>query len=257
MPFTVRNGVQLYYDASGQGTPVLYHTGGGGDGRMWSLAGYTQATSGCRNIVMDHRGHGRSDAPSSLEDHELGEYVADLFAVLDDAGVERSVVIGYSGGARISTAAAAAHPDRFLALACIGYVPSDTDEGGLELAAEVRRIGMRKLMEEYAAVESEVPPAWLIDNLATTTSEMFVLCLEARRSTNNWDCLAQITAPVLLVSGTEESSISDLDAAIERIARCQGMRLDGYGHLQTFWHAEVTAPLIVDFLRSQVPNFSG
>jgi pimeloyl-ACP methyl ester carboxylesterase len=112
-------------------------------------------------------------------------------------------------------------------------------------------------MEEYAAVESEVPPAWLIDNLATTTSEMFVLCLEARRSTNNWDCLAQITAPVLLVSGTEESSISDLDAAIERIARCQGMRLDGYGHLQTFWHAEVTAPLIVDFLRSQVPNFSG
>ena len=24
----------------------------------------------------------------------------------------------------------------------------------------------------------------------------------------------------------------------------------GYGHLQAFWHGEVTAPLIADFLRS-------
>jgi len=213
VPTTVRNGIHLYFEDSGDGMPVLYHTGGGGDGRMWTRAGYTQALSGCRHILMDHRGHGRSDSPTSLEDHRIVEYVEDLVAVLDAADVDRSIVIGYSGGARVAIAAAAAHPDRFLAVACIGYVPSDTDEGSLELAEEVRRIGMRKLMEEFGSVEPEPPPAWLIDNLASTSSETFALCLEAWRSASNWEGLPRIAGPVLLVNGTEESTKVGVDAA--------------------------------------------
>lgn len=255
MPTTVRNRIHLYFEETGDGIPILYHTGGGGDGRMWTHAGYTHAFPGCRHILMDHRGHGRSDSPTSLEDHGIDEYVEDLVAVLDAADVDRSIAIGYSGGARVAIAAAAAHPDRFLALACIGYVPSDADEGSLELAEEVRRIGMRELMEEFGKVESEPPPSWLIDNLASTSSEMFALCLEAWRSASNWEDLPRIVAPVLLVNGTEESTQADLDGALERIPNCEGVRLEGYGHLQTFWHAEATAPVIAEFLRTKVPDF--
>jgi (E)-2-((N-methylformamido)methylene)succinate hydrolase len=251
MSSTARNGVNLFYEDLGEGVPLLFHTGGGGDGRMWQLAGYTQALSGCRHILMDHRGHGQSDAPANLADHQLGEYVADLFAILDAAGVERAVLIGYSGGARVAFASAVAKPERCIALVGIGSVPTPSHEGSPELAARVRSIGMRKLMEEFAAGETEVPPAWLINNLATTSSEMFALALEAWATASTWDGLPTISAPSLLVSGTEECTQEEMDAAVARIPQGEGLRLDGYGHLQTFWHSEVTAPAILAFLRSK------
>jgi pimeloyl-ACP methyl ester carboxylesterase len=257
MPTTIRNGVRLYFEDSGEGVPVLFHTGGGGDGRMWQLAGYTQALSGYRHILLDHRGHGQSDCPANLEDHRLTEYVADLFATLDAVGVERAVLIGYSGGARVALAAAIADPERCLALVGIGSVPAPIHEGSPDLAGTVRSIGMRKLMEEFGAGETEAPPPWLIDNLATTSSEMFALALEAWTSASTWDGLPRISAPTLLVSGTEECTQVQMGAAVARIPDCEGLRLDGYGHLQAFWHSEVTAQAILGFLRSKVQGSPG
>ena len=39
-------------------------------------AGYTDAIAGCRQILLDHRGHGRSDGPTTVEGHLMEEYVA-------------------------------------------------------------------------------------------------------------------------------------------------------------------------------------
>jgi non-heme chloroperoxidase len=64
MPYTRRAGVRLHYQDAGSGPAVLLHTGGGGDGRMWELAGYTAALAGYRTLVLDHRGHGGSDCPA-------------------------------------------------------------------------------------------------------------------------------------------------------------------------------------------------
>src|SRR5215471_12218090 len=99
MPYVNRAGVRLYYEHAGSGPVVLLHTGGGGDGRMWELAGYTGTLTGYRTLLMDHRGHGRSDCPAGLAAHRMSEYVADVIAVLDDAGVDRAALVGYSFGA--------------------------------------------------------------------------------------------------------------------------------------------------------------
>ncbi len=45
MPYATRAGVRLHYTDEGTG-PVLLHTGGGGDGRMWELAGCTNTLQG-------------------------------------------------------------------------------------------------------------------------------------------------------------------------------------------------------------------
>lgn len=54
MPYTRRAGVRLHYQDAGSGPAVLLHTGGGGDGRMWDLAGYTAALAGYRTLVLDN-----------------------------------------------------------------------------------------------------------------------------------------------------------------------------------------------------------
>src|ERR1700674_1094217 len=107
MATAIRHGVRLHYSDLGAGPAVFFHTGGGGDGTMWKTAGYVDGLPGRRHLLFDHRGHGRSDKPERLEAHRMVEYIADVIAVLDHAGVDRAAMVGYSDGARLLYALAA------------------------------------------------------------------------------------------------------------------------------------------------------
>lgn len=95
-------------------------------------------------------------------------------------------------------------------------------------------------MEEMSAGEAEPAPGWLVDNLATTSSEMFALYLEASaESPNVWALLPEVRAPALLVvGGSELGDPADLDRAIARLPDATAVVQPGYGHLQNFWQAQ-------------------
>jgi pimeloyl-ACP methyl ester carboxylesterase len=250
MPEITRAGVQLFYSESGDGTAVLFHTGGAGDGQMWRMAGYTDIIGGCLQILLDHRGRGRSGRPADMEAHRQEEYVADVFAVLDHVGADRAVLIGYSFGASVVYAAAAAHPERCCAVVGIGGLgpPDEVSTVRPPIIDQLRDRGTRAVIEEMAARESEPCPAWLLDNLSTTDAEMFALqlegCLDAASA---WEHFPLITTPVLIVCGELEDD-GEAALAASTLANVTAVVLPGYGHLQAFWHGEVTAPLIRDFL---------
>jgi pimeloyl-ACP methyl ester carboxylesterase len=220
---------------------------------MWEMAGYTDVIGGCRQILLDHRGHGRSGRPSDVERHQLDEYVADVIAVLDAAHVEQAVLVGYSAGAVIAYATAAAHPDRCSGIVGIGGLgPPDEQVMGQSprLVRELREQGTRWVMEEMASSENEPCPQWLVDNLSETDAEMFVLQLEGWASApTEWAVFPKITAPTFIVCGEHEDA-GEASLAASRLADGTAVVLPGYGHLQAFWHGEVTAPLIRDFLVS-------
>jgi alpha-beta hydrolase superfamily lysophospholipase len=65
MTYVNSGGRRLFYSASGDGPPVLWHAGGCGDGTMWRTAGYLSALPGYRHLLFDHRGHGQSAAPAA------------------------------------------------------------------------------------------------------------------------------------------------------------------------------------------------
>lgn len=98
MPFlSSSDGVRLHYEIAGSGPPLVLHTGGAGDGSMWRDAGYVEALSTIRTcILFDHRGHGRSDQPTSAEAHGVMRYVDDIIALLDHLGFESAAFWGYS-----------------------------------------------------------------------------------------------------------------------------------------------------------------
>ena len=251
MPTAERDGVKLHFDDRGEGPPILFHTGGAGDGRMWELAGYTGTLDGHRHILMDHRGHGRSGAPEGVEAHRIQEYVADVAAVLDAAGVESAAFVGYSAGAEIGYRFAAMHPDRCSALVAIGGFPEPGDDPALNIpyAAHIRRTGLRTAMEEMSASEVEPAPAWLVDHLSTTDTEMFALLLEAwADASNGSDVLPNIGCPALIIVGDGEADAASAERAAAQMPDGRAVVLPGYGHLQTFWHSEVTGPHIREFL---------
>lgn len=251
MPTVDRGGVRLWYADVGTGPAVLLHTGGCGDSDMWERAGYADALGGARLLSLDHRGHGRSGRPAGLEAHRLPEYVADVVGVLDDAGVERAALVGYSGGAFTAYAVAAGHPDRVTAVVGIGGVelPDEGSDDVAEQARQVRATGTRAAITAMAAAEDEPCPDWLLKNLCGTDTEMFALLLQGLHEGNSeWPWFRTITAPTLIIAGEHEDEQGETAAAAAALADGEHVLLPGFGHLQAFWHGEVTAPLVRDFL---------
>jgi pimeloyl-ACP methyl ester carboxylesterase/hemoglobin-like flavoprotein len=99
-----------------------------------------------RLIVFDARGTGMSDA--AVGETLLEDRAADLRAVLDAAGAERSVVIGLGEGAATALLFAATHPERARALVLYaasarstagdGHPHGPTPEQQAEVAARIR-----------------------------------------------------------------------------------------------------------------------
>lgn len=257
MPAARRGGVRIFYEEVGAGPTVLLHTGGGGDGQMWRAAGYLAALSGYRTLVMDHRGHGRSDCPSDPAAHQLAEYVADVVAVLDAAGVDRAALVGYSFGARVAYGVASRHPHRIAAVIGLGTLdPFEPDPAGdAAWAREVRAQGMPAAMQAIAAAEPEPAPGWLLDNLSATDGEMFALLLEGLGTAPSvWDELPAITSPVLVMCGElEEAGAGErARAAVSRLSDGRAVVFPDLAHLQLFWRTDRTLPHLVDFLRGAI-----
>jgi pimeloyl-ACP methyl ester carboxylesterase len=100
------NGVDLYYEAAGDGFPLVLVHGGGVDARMWDdqVGPFAERY---RVVRYDLRGAGRSgwvDAPYSHRD--------DLAGLLDHLGAERAVVVGLSLGGAVALDFALAYPER-------------------------------------------------------------------------------------------------------------------------------------------------
>jgi pimeloyl-ACP methyl ester carboxylesterase len=253
VPYVNRAGVRLYYEDAGSGRVVLLHTGGGGDGRMWKLAGYPAALAGYRLLLMDHRGHGRSDCPAGIAPHRMSEYVADVTAVLDDAGADRAALVGYSAGAEVIFAVSSRHPDRIVAVAGIGAVGApDSGEGDVAAwVAAIRAEGMRAAMERIAAQEPQRPPDWLMDNLAETDAEMFALLVEAwAGEPGSWAAFPAIPAPALIICGENEEPDAARHAqlAARTLPHGSAAVLPGLSHLQAFWRTDLSCPPLTAFL---------
>lgn len=71
-----------------------------------------------RVLTWDLRGHGRSAAPDGP--YTIAELAGDLATVLDDASIDRAVVLGHSAGGVIALQFALDHPQRVAGLVLVG-----------------------------------------------------------------------------------------------------------------------------------------
>jgi pimeloyl-ACP methyl ester carboxylesterase len=81
---------------------------------------------GLRVISWNHRGVGRSARPSDQSRVGMDAFVEDAIAVLDDAGVDRCVVAGWSNGVNTAFELALLHPERVTGLFAVAGVPGGT-----------------------------------------------------------------------------------------------------------------------------------
>jgi pimeloyl-ACP methyl ester carboxylesterase len=78
---------------------------------------------GLHVISWNHRGVGRSARPDDEARVDMAAFVEDAVAVLDDAGVDRCVVMGWSIGVNTAFELAVRHPDRVAGVFAVAGVP--------------------------------------------------------------------------------------------------------------------------------------
>lgn len=113
-------GVELYYEIHGEGAPLVLLHGGVNPSAVYG-APLAEMAKNFKVIAIHARGHGLSrdsDAPWSVE-----QAADDVAAVLNDRGIEKASVMGYSFGGKIALQFAFRHPDMLdkLVIVSAGY----------------------------------------------------------------------------------------------------------------------------------------
>ena len=126
-----RDGVQIHYEAQGDGPAVLLSHGYGATSQMW--AGQLPALAErWRVIAWDMRGHGLTDSPEDPSVYSEAETVADMTAILDAEGADEAVIGGLSLGGYMSLAFHLVHPQRTRALMLFDTGPGYNNPKGRE-----------------------------------------------------------------------------------------------------------------------------
>jgi pimeloyl-ACP methyl ester carboxylesterase len=119
--------MKIAYQRQGSGPPVLLIHGVGGDSSNWGPIAERLMTR-FDVIAMDLRGHGKSDLIAAPVD--VHDFARDAVQVLDEAGVAKCRVVGFSLGGPVAQALTLEYPARVEKLAVIGTVCGRTPDEG-------------------------------------------------------------------------------------------------------------------------------
>lgn len=120
------NDIEMYYETSGQGEPLVLLHGFYGSGLAWAKL-VPEFAKHYRVIVPDLRGHGRSTNPAKRFTHR--QSALDVFALLDALEIRQFKAMGISTGGMTLIHMATQQPSRVEAMVLIGatiYFPEQS-----------------------------------------------------------------------------------------------------------------------------------
>jgi pimeloyl-ACP methyl ester carboxylesterase len=217
------DGVDLHYESTGSGVPIVFAHEFAGDMRSWEpqvryFARYH------RVITYNARGYPPSSVPADVTSYSQQRAVDDLVAVMDHAGIERAHIAGLSMGGFAALHFGLQHPDRALSL-CIagcgyGAEPAQRARFREEAAASAAMLleqGMEAFAQKYADGPTRMPfkradPRGFAEFRSQFASHSALgsantqLGVQRERPSlyNLTDALAALTVPTLIINGDED-----------------------------------------------------
>jgi pimeloyl-ACP methyl ester carboxylesterase len=265
-------GVDLAADVEGpwHGSVVLLLHGGGQTRHSWQGTERVLAGQGFLSFVVDLRGHGESDwAPDA--DYSIDAYADDLRAVAAEIG-RPAALVGASLGGLSSLVAAGEQPAVDCSALVLVDVAPHMSQDGRERIGEFMRAhpdGFASIAEAGDAVSRYLPhrprPAdlsGLTKNLREGDDGRYYwhwdpkfldgrLGQDVAAAGARFDrAAATVTAPMLLVRGTESEVVSDADVAAFRAAvpRAEHVEVPKARHMVAGDQNDLFTASVVEFL---------
>ncbi len=263
MPHANLGVIDLYWERQGQGPPLLFISGTGGDLRNRPGALDGPLPERFDVVAYDQRGMGRSAKPDIP--YTMANYGDDAAALMAHLGWEDALVIGVSFGGMVAQELVLRHPPRVrrLVLACT----SPGGAGGASFAFhEIAHLtGEARARHMIPITDTRRDEAWARANRDAMQELVFMGSadpfadepghaegarrqLAARAKHDTWDRLGAISCPVLIAAGRYDGIA--LPETQHRLAgRIPGAELQFFdgGHLFTM-QDPAAMPAIMDFL---------
>lgn len=130
MGYAEVSGIKIFYEISGEGYPVIFVHGFGGDRTEW----FVQAPALSKQfkvIVFDNRGAGKSDRPNHPYTMEI--YSDDIANLMDYLKIDKAHVIGVSLGGMIVLNFVLRHPNKVNKLVLINTFAGFPNQQGITM----------------------------------------------------------------------------------------------------------------------------
>jgi pimeloyl-ACP methyl ester carboxylesterase len=269
MPISSINGIQLYWELSGDGEPAVLVHGSWGDHHNWDLV--TPGLSKSLNVATyDRRGHSRSERPPGQG--SIHEDVADLAALIEHLFGGPAHVIGNSFGAAVALNLAIERPELIRSLVAhepplFALLEGETQVQGALAAVQERIAAVVPLLHsgDFAGAARRFvetiafgPGAW--DQLPQATRDIFTsnaptwldelqepgwMMLDLKR-------LGAFSAPALLSNGGESPPFFPL--VVQRISaalpHARKHVFPTAGHVPHLSHPGEYVPVVREFIQS-------
>jgi pimeloyl-ACP methyl ester carboxylesterase len=243
MPYlNASDGVKLYYEEAGTGTPVVFVHEFGGDLRSWEpQMRYFSRRYRC--IAFAARGYAPSGVPDEIERYSQGIAARDIRDVLDALDVDCAHVVGLSMGGFATLHFGLDYPvrARSLVVAGAGYGAEKEFEDyfrevSLEVARQFEAQGAEQFAKTYSLAASRIafqvkdPRGWnefasMLGEHSARGSALTMRGVQARRPSiyDLEERLKAMTVPTLVVVGDEDDHCLQPGIFLKRTVPASGL----------------------------------
>jgi pimeloyl-ACP methyl ester carboxylesterase len=264
---TAKDGVRLYYEEAGSGTPLIFIHEFAGDLRSWEpqmrfFARYF------RCIAYNARGFPPSDVPEDPGRYSQAHARDDAVAVLDHLGIDRAHVVGLSMGGFATLHVGISYPQRARSLVIggcgYGAEPGKREpfQAECEAAAASFESNWTEAVKRYALGPTRVqfqnkdPRGWaeFERQFAEQSAKGHALTMRGvqMRRPSLWeltDAMKRIDVPVLIMTGDEDEPCLEPALLMKRSIATAGLVVLPYsGHTINIEEPQAFNQAVLEFL---------
>jgi pimeloyl-ACP methyl ester carboxylesterase len=265
------NGVDLWYEISGEGEPVV-QIHGAGFGHFNFAPATPELAKRFKVVDFDMRGYGKSDRP--VQHYDMEVWADDVAGLLDALDIREAHVHGTSMGGMIAIVFAGKYPERTASVVVncaaaklglagrlvfknwIDIATLDPDGPGSRILAEL--ISWQALSKAFLETPDGVAAIDTIQQILRDSNriEVFTAACEAMCDMDLREWLPKITSPALVLGGDEDVTMTPWDqgpagagqqAIADGIPGAEKHVIQGSNHSTVFDNTAEHNRVVIDF----------
>jgi pimeloyl-ACP methyl ester carboxylesterase len=267
MPRMGINGIELYYEDTGSGFPVVFCHEFAGDYRSWEpqVRAFDRLY---RCITYSQRGFPPSSVPADADAYSQDLLIEDLRGLVEHLAIPRAHFVGFSMGGSVVLNFALRYPELCRSIALVGTGAGSTNRERFErdirdVVGLIRERGMRSFADIYAEgptrqpFKRKDPYGWSVfrDQLAEHAADGQAYSMQGvmlRRPTifSLESDVRQLEVPALIAIGDEDEPCVDVAVFLKRTMPSAGLVvLPQCGHAINLEEPALFNSSVLDFLR--------
>lgn len=214
--------------------------------RMWDKV-VPRLAQQFRVIRFDVRGTGQSGPATDESLYSLERYAEDAAAILDELGIERTIVWSMAWGSRAAVVFAARKPERVILLA---LYDASVHRADVEAQGEGRRKAFA--LQEAAGIPLiERPDGWNEHRDRDSARQGYSA---AGRFEDLPAELDKIKVPTLVATGDNDPNLVSSRKIVERLANAELVVMKNVGHGSVLQRPDLTTDVFLEFVAKQQAN---